>query len=51
MHELAITQCFVDAVCEHARGRAVRNVAVEVGAYLGIRSIPDLRRYPKICHM
>ncbi|MFX0577835.1 DUF6893 family small protein [Nocardia nepalensis] len=30
---------------------AVVAVIVVVGAYLGIRSIPDLRRYLKIRHM
>ncbi|MFE9324358.1 DUF6893 family small protein [Nocardia sp. NPDC050630] len=30
---------------------AVVGVIVVVGAYLGIRSIPDLRRYLKIRHM
>ncbi|WP_433599302.1 DUF6893 family small protein [Nocardia sp. CA-135953] len=30
---------------------AVVGVIVVVGAYLGIRSIPDLRRYMKIRHM
>ncbi|WP_433623713.1 DUF6893 family small protein [Nocardia sp. CA-120079] len=30
---------------------AVVGVIVVIGAYLGIRSIPDLRRYMKIRHM
>lgn len=32
MHEMALTQGVVDAVCEHAAGRRVHSVKVEVGA-------------------
>ncbi|WP_280461329.1 hydrogenase maturation nickel metallochaperone HypA [Nocardia carnea] len=31
MHELAITQGIVDTVCDHAAGRRVHHVTVEVG--------------------
>ncbi|MDT5092661.1 MAG: hydrogenase nickel incorporation protein HypA/HybF [Mycobacterium sp.] len=36
MHEMAITQSVVDAVCEHADGRRVRSVRVEVGALCAV---------------
>lgn len=36
MHELAITQSVVDAVCEHAAGRTVLSVRVEVGALTAV---------------
>lgn len=36
MHELAITQSVVDAVCERAAGRPVRSVQVQVGALTAV---------------
>ncbi|MDV3125104.1 hydrogenase maturation nickel metallochaperone HypA [Mycobacterium sp. 21AC1] len=39
MHELAITQSVVDAVCEHAAGRRVHSVKLEVGALCAV--VPD----------
>lgn len=36
MHEMAITQSVVDAVCEHAAGRHVHSVKLEVGALCAI---------------
>lgn len=36
MHEMAITQSVVDAVCEHAAGRRVHSVTLEVGALCAI---------------
>lgn len=39
MHELAITQSVVDAVCEHAAGRRVHSVRLEVGALCA--AVPD----------
>lgn len=39
MHEMAITQSVVDAVCEHAAGRRVHSVKLEVGALCAI--VPD----------
>ena len=36
MHEMAITQSVVDAVCEHAAGRRVHSVRVEVGALCAV---------------
>ncbi|WAC53707.1 hydrogenase maturation nickel metallochaperone HypA [Gordonia sp. SL306] len=39
MHEMAITQAVVDAVCEHAAGRRVHQVTVEVGALCAVE--PD----------
>jgi hydrogenase expression/formation protein HypD len=31
MHEMALTQSVVDAVCEHAAGRHVHSVKVQIG--------------------
>jgi hydrogenase nickel incorporation protein HypA/HybF len=39
MHEMAITQSVVDAVCEHAGGRRVRSVRLQVGALCAV--VPD----------
>lgn len=39
MHELGITQNIVSIVNEHARGRRVKRVVVEIGALAGI--MPD----------
>ena len=39
MHEMALTQSVVDAVCEHAAGRRVYSVKVEVGALCAV--VPD----------
>ncbi|AOW93520.1 hydrogenase nickel incorporation protein HypA [Rhodococcus sp. WMMA185] len=36
MHELAITKNVVDVVCEHAAGRRVCSVRVEVGALTAV---------------
>lgn len=36
MHEMAITQSVVDAVCEHAAGRRVHSVKLEVGALCAV---------------
>jgi hydrogenase nickel incorporation protein HypA/HybF len=36
MHEMAITQSVVDAVCEHAAGRRVRCVKLEIGALCAV---------------
>jgi hydrogenase nickel incorporation protein HypA/HybF len=36
MHEMAITQSVVEAVCEHAAGRRVHSVTLEVGALCAI---------------
>jgi len=36
MHEMAITQSVVDAVCEHAAGRRVHSVRLEVGALCAV---------------
>ncbi|MBV8928785.1 MAG: hydrogenase maturation nickel metallochaperone HypA [Mycobacteriaceae bacterium] len=43
MHELAITQSVVDAVCEHAAGRRVRSVRLEVGALCAV--VPDSMQF------
>jgi hydrogenase nickel incorporation protein HypA/HybF len=43
MHELAITQSVVDAVCERAAGRPVRSVQVRVGALTAV--VPDAMRF------
>ena len=39
MHEMAITQSVVEAVCEHAAGRRVHSVKLEVGALCAV--VPD----------
>ena len=39
MHEMSLTQSVVDAVCEHAAGRRVRSVKLEVGALCAV--VPD----------
>jgi hydrogenase nickel incorporation protein HypA/HybF len=41
MHEMAITQSVVDAVCEQAAGRRVRSVKLEVGALCAIVPAAD----------
>lgn len=43
MHELAITQSVVDAVCERAAGRPVRSVQLRVGTLTAI--VPDAMRF------
>lgn len=43
MHEMAITQSVVDAVCEHAAGRRVHSVKVTVGALCAV--VPDAMRF------
>jgi hydrogenase nickel incorporation protein HypA/HybF len=39
MHEMALTQSLVEAVCEHAAGRRVHSVKLEVGALCAV--VPD----------
>jgi hydrogenase nickel incorporation protein HypA/HybF len=39
MHEMALTQGVVETVCEHAAGRRVHSVQLEVGALCAI--VPD----------
>ena len=36
MHEMAITQSVVDAVCEHAAGRRVHSVKLQIGALCAV---------------
>jgi hydrogenase nickel incorporation protein HypA/HybF len=43
MHEMALTQSVVDAVCEHAAGRHVRSVKVAVGALCAV--VPDSMQF------
>ena len=43
MHEMAITQSVVDAVCEHAAGRRVHGVRLEVGALCAV--VPDSMQF------
>lgn len=43
MHEMAITQSVVDAVCEHAAGRHVHSVKLEVGALCAV--VPDAMQF------
>ena len=43
MHEMAITQSVVDAVCEHAAGRRVHSVKLEVGQLCAV--VPDSMRF------
>jgi len=40
---MAITQSVVDAVCEHAEGRRVRSVRLQVGALCGV--VPDSMQF------
>jgi hydrogenase nickel incorporation protein HypA/HybF len=43
MHEMAITQSVIDAVCEHAAGRRVHSVKLEVGALCAV--VPDSMQF------
>jgi hydrogenase nickel incorporation protein HypA/HybF len=43
VHEMAITQSVVEAVCEHAAGRHVHSVKVEVGALTAV--VPDAMQF------
>lgn len=43
MHEMAITQSLVDAVCEHAAGRTVHSVTIAVGTLCAV--VPDAMRF------
>ncbi|ANI39474.1 hydrogenase maturation nickel metallochaperone HypA [Mycolicibacterium vaccae] len=43
MHEMAITQSVVDAVCEHAGGRRVHGIRLEVGALCAV--VPDSMQF------
>ncbi|MFE3799775.1 hydrogenase maturation nickel metallochaperone HypA [Nocardia tengchongensis] len=43
MHEMAITQSVIDAIGEHAAGRKVHGVTLEVGALCAI--VPDAMRF------
>lgn len=43
MHELAIAQSVVDAVCDHAAGCAVYRVTVDVGVLTAV--VPDALRF------
>jgi hydrogenase nickel incorporation protein HypA/HybF len=43
MHEMALTQSVVDAVCDYAAGRRVHSVKLEVGALCAV--VPDAMRF------
>ncbi|CAM3780873.1 hydrogenase maturation nickel metallochaperone HypA [Nocardiopsis rhodophaea] len=43
MHEMAITQSIVDAVCERLDGERVRALSIEIGAMSGV--VPDAVRF------
>jgi hydrogenase nickel incorporation protein HypA/HybF len=43
MHEMALTRSVVEAVCEHAAGRRVHSVRVEVGALCAV--VPDAMNF------
>jgi hydrogenase nickel incorporation protein HypA/HybF len=43
MHELAIAESIVDAVCEKAAGRAVHRVTVRIGRLSAV--VPDALRF------
>jgi hydrogenase nickel incorporation protein HypA/HybF len=43
MHEMALTRSVVDAVCEHAAGRHVHSVRVEIGALCAV--VPDAMQF------
>ena len=40
MHELALTQSIVESVAEHAQGRRVRRVTLEIGRLAGVELDP-----------
>jgi hydrogenase nickel incorporation protein HypA/HybF len=43
MHELAIAESIVDAVCERAAGRAVHRVTLRIGTLAAV--VPDALRF------
>jgi hydrogenase nickel incorporation protein HypA/HybF len=43
MHEMAITQSVVDAVCEHAAGRHVQSVKLQIGALCAV--VPEAMQF------
>lgn len=43
MHELAITQDIIDAVCEHAQGTKIRRIVLEIGKLSAV--LPDAVRF------
>jgi hydrogenase nickel incorporation protein HypA/HybF len=43
MHELALTQCIVDMVADHAGSRRVRRITVEAGMFTCV--MPDALRF------
>lgn len=43
VHEMALTQSVVDTVCEHAAGRRVHSVLLEVGALTAV--VPEAMRF------
>jgi hydrogenase nickel incorporation protein HypA/HybF len=43
MHELAIAESIVDAVCERAAGRTVHRVTVRIGALTAV--VPEAMRF------
>ena len=43
MHEMALTQSVVDTVCEHAAGRRVHSVKLEIGALCAV--VPDSMQF------
>lgn len=43
MHELALTESIVSAVCERADGRPVRRVTVRIGALTAV--VPEAMRF------
>jgi hydrogenase nickel incorporation protein HypA/HybF len=43
MHEMAITQSVVDAVCERAAGRSVHSIRLQVGRLCAV--VPDAMQF------
>lgn len=43
VHEMALTQDVVDAVCEHAAGRRVHSVRLQIGALCAV--VPDAMKF------
>jgi hydrogenase nickel incorporation protein HypA/HybF len=43
VHEMALTQNVVDAVCEHAAGRRVHSVRLQIGALCAV--VPDAMKF------
>jgi hypothetical protein len=50
MHELGLTQSIVEIVGEHARGRKVKRVTLELGKFSGVMSGSASTLWPRAPH-